>query len=177
MDRTFSRFDRWAASTWGEGINPFARLGALAVTSIFIAILSGTLLLLFYDVSVHSAYESVRLMLGRYWWFAGILHSVHRYSADAAMLFTLLHLFRILAIKAFTGGRAMSWATGVLAFGLLWLVGWTGFWLVWDQTGFLVAQFSARLLDVIPIFGTPLSRGLLLDKSVNNQIFFVVFLK
>lgn len=175
VERAFSRFDRWAATTWGEGLNPFARLGALAVTSIFIAVVSGVLLLLFYDVSVHGAYPSVHQMLHEQWWFAGPIHSIHRYSADAAMLFTMFHLMRIIGIRAFSGPRAMSWATGVLVTGLLWLVGWTGFWLVWDQAGLLVAQMSARMLDVIPIFGAPLSRGLLLDEPVNNQIFFVVF--
>lgn len=171
----FSYFDRWAIKALGEKRNPFAYLGALAVSSILIAVATGILLLPFYSTSVHLAYSSVAGMLGEHRFSLGLLHSVHRYSSDAAMLFTVLHLIRAFLSKAFLRSRVLSWETGLISMGLLWFIGWTGYWLVWDQAAFLVAQLSARMIDYLPIFGTYLEKGLLLNDSINNQFFFVVF--
>lgn len=171
----FSGLDRWARVVFKNGFNPFGMLGALAVTNIVIALVSGILLLPFYSVSVHGAYSSVEAMLRDHPFTTGLLHSIHRYSSDAAIFLSLLHLARMFGIRAFHGARNLSWQTGLLALGLLWFIGWTGYWLVWDQHAFLVARLSARMIDSIPIFGTFLGRGLLLDSSINNQVFFVVF--
>lgn len=171
----FSCLDRWAIKAFGEARNPFATLGALSVSSILVAVVTGILLLPFYSTSVHEAYSSVAGMLSEYRFSLGILHSVHRYSSDAAMLFTGLHLLRTFFAKAFLRSRVLSWETGLFSMGLLWFVGWTGYWLVWDQTAFYVAQMSARMIDWLPIFGTYLEKGLLLNDSINNQFFFVVF--
>ena len=74
-----------------------------------------------------------------------------------------------------TGARWVAWVTGLALLGLLWVVGWLGYWLVWDQRAQQVALGSARLLDALPIFADPLGRSFLTDRSVNSLLFFVVF--
>ena len=59
----------------------------------------------------------------------------------------------------YRGARWFSWFTGIP---LLWLVfplGITGYWLVWDQLAQYVAIASSELLDVLPIFGDPMARN------------------
>lgn len=153
--------------------NPLLQAGAIANTAFFVAVITGVALLLWYRPSVHQAYASVEGMGART--VAGVVRSLHRYSSDGCMLFVLIHALRIVAARRFTGARWLAWVTGLALLALLWLVGWLGYWLVWDERGHAVALGTARLLDTLPVFVDPLSRGFLTDGGVNSLLFFVVF--
>jgi coenzyme F420-reducing hydrogenase delta subunit/NAD-dependent dihydropyrimidine dehydrogenase PreA subunit len=132
------------------------------------------LLLFWYKTSVHQAHASVidmaRAPLG-----GGLVRSLHRYSSDACMLFVCLHAAKYFFARRFSGTRWLAWVTGLSLVGLLWLVGWLGYWLVWDDRAQRVALGTARLLDQLPIFADPLSRSFLSDHNLSSLLFFVVF--
>jgi coenzyme F420-reducing hydrogenase delta subunit/NAD-dependent dihydropyrimidine dehydrogenase PreA subunit len=106
---------------------------------------------------------------------AGLVRSVHRYSSDVAVAATAIHALRLIVERRFTGPRWLAWITGVAGVGLLWFVGWTGYWLVWDLRAHAIAIGTARVLDVLPIFADPMGRSFLTDHSLNSLLFFVVF--
>ena len=103
-----------------------------------------------------------------------LVRSLHRTSSDACMLFTLLHLLRMLLGRRVTGARWLAWVTGVALLGVLWFVGWIGYWLVWDQRAQQVAVGTARLVDALPIFADPFGRSLISDATVQPLLFFVI---
>ncbi|MBW2667455.1 MAG: hydrogenase iron-sulfur subunit, partial [Deltaproteobacteria bacterium] len=131
-------------------------------------------LLIWYKPSVNFAYESIQAM-SQSPYTAGLLRSLHRYSSDAAMFFGLLHAARIFLERRFDGARWLAWATGAALMALILLIGWSGYWLVWDARAQAIAFGTAKLLDVLPIFVEPLSRSFLTDEGVNSLLFFVVF--
>lgn len=167
-DRTIAR---WLPE---ERMNPLARTGAIAVLTFLVAAATGVLLLFWYKPSVEGAWESVAAMTARPW-TAGFVRSLHRYSSDACLFLVTVHALQILFRRRFAGARWLAWVTGFLLLGLLWLVGWTGYWLVWDERGGEVGRASARLLDVLPVFSDPLSRSFLTDAGLNSLLFFMVF--
>ena len=173
-DRLFQRIDRVVSLALPRELNPFAQTGAIANVTLITAIVSGIVLLIWYRTSVHLAYDSVRDMSSSPY-LAELTRSIHRYSSDATMLFVLIHAARIFAACRLGGVRWLAWVTGLVLIGVLWLVGWLGYWLVWDERGQLVALGSARLLDALPIFADPLSRSFLVDERLNSLLFFVVF--
>jgi len=170
----FVYLDRWIARWVPDPLNPLLHTGAIAVTTLFIATLTGIALLIWYKPSVHLAYDSLEAIaqapLG-----AGLVRSLHRYSSDAAVLFGVIHALRFFLERRFDGARWLAWVTGALMMGLLWFIGWTGYWLVWDLRAQLIAVGSAKMLDVLPVFDEPLSRSFVTDDSVNSLLFFVVF--
>lgn len=174
LERPFSALDRWVHRALPERLNPFTQTGAVANTAFLIACITGILLLFWYVPSVHQAYASVEGM-GEQPLTAGLMRSLHRYSSDGCMLFVALHALRYLASARLGGARWLAWVTGLLALGLLWFVGWLGYWLVWDQRGQAVATGTAKLLDGLPLFAEPLSRSFLTDATVSSLLFFVVF--
>ena len=138
------------------------------------ALASGVLLLFWYRASVHEAYDSVHAMdAARF--TSGFVRSVHRYSSDACMLFVLLHALKLFFARRFGGARWLAWLTGAALIAALWLVGWLGYWLVWDERARQVALGTARMLDALPVFADPLSRSFLADDAVSSLLFFVVF--
>jgi ferredoxin/coenzyme F420-reducing hydrogenase delta subunit len=155
-------------------LNPFSQLGAMANTSLILAVISGIVLLIWYSPSVHHAYESLEKIRTSSW-LGQMMRSIHRYSSDGCLFFVLLHALRIICQRRFTGPRWLAWTTGLLLLSLLWFIGWTGYWLVWDVRGQHAALGTARFIDRLPIFAEPLSRSFLTDQSVPSLLFFLVF--
>ena len=157
-----------------EELDPFAQMGAIANTTFLVAIASGALMLFWYSTSVHLAWSSLERLrahapLGQ------LMRSLHRYSSDACLFFAWLHALRMLFARRFAGPRVLAWVTGGALVAMLWIVGWLGYWLVWDVRGQLVATGTARMLDALPIFADPPSRGFLTDGAVSSLLFFIVF--
>jgi ferredoxin/coenzyme F420-reducing hydrogenase delta subunit len=174
LERGFLYFDRLIGRVLPQPLNPFLQTGAVAIWSLAIATVTGVLLLIWYRPSVHLAYESVEVMSSLPW-TAGLLRSLHRYSSDACMFFALVHALRVLLGRRFVAARWLAWVGGVLSLVVLWLVGWTGYWLVWDARAQHIAVGTAALLDSVPIFVDQMGRAFLTDGAVNSLLFFVVF--
>ena len=174
LERPFLALDRLLARVLPDALNPFLQTGAVAVTAILVAVVSGVLLLFWYRPSVHLAYSSVAAMSDSPA-SAGLLRSLHRYSSDAAIFFALVHAARLFFERRFAGARWLAWVTGVFSLVVVWVLGWTGYWLVWDVRGKYVALETARLLDVLPIFADPMGRSFLFDEGINSLLFFVGF--
>ncbi len=173
LERPLLGLDRLARRLVPDARNPFAQTGAIATTTFLIAAISGGLTLFWYSASLHQAHASVEAMSASL--LGGLVRSLHRYSSDACMLFTVLHGLKLLLARRLTGPRWLSWVTGIALVGVLWGVGWLGYWLVWDERARQVALGTAQVLDVLPIFAEPLSRTFLTDGSINSLLFFMVF--
>jgi ferredoxin len=169
----FVRADAWIERALPRELNPLAQLGPLANAALVAATLSGVLLLIWYSPSVQLAWSSLAELGPRS--PGGIVRSVHRYASDLAMLFILLHALRTLFGRKFAGPRWLAWASGIALTALVWFIGWTGYWLVWDVRAQWVALDSMKALDVLPIFGEPLGRLFTADHTVPSLLFFVVF--
>jgi len=174
IENVFIRLDQAIQKFLPTSLNPLGQLGAVANTCLIIAVISGVALLLWYTPSVHQAYDSLEKVRASSW-LGQLTRSLHRYSSDGCVFFVLLHALRIAAQRRFTGARWLAWTTGLLMLALLWSVGWTGYWLVWDVRGQHAALGTARFLDCLPIFTEPLSRSFLTDQSVHSLLFFIVF--
>lgn len=174
IDRAFQRLANALRGAIPDAHNPLLQSGAVANLALAIAIVSGVVLLIWYTPSHTGAWASTQAM-AEMPLLAGLVRSIHRYASDATLLFAALHGVQMFAARRLAGPRWVAWLTGVLAVGMIWFIGWTGYWLVWDERAQLVALGSARALDVLPIFTDPLSRTFITNASVSSLLFFVVF--
>lgn len=159
-------FDR----LYGSRFNPLHQSGNLAVLCFLVTLVTGIYLFLFYRIgdphgSVARIEESIFL--------GGWVRSVHRYSADLAMVAIVVHLLRKLVQGHTWGPRAFAWLSGVALLGVVLASGWTGLVLVWDVQGALVASQGARLLDLLPVLATPLGRSFNGETPVPSSFFFM----
>lgn len=172
LDLGFARLDAWLGRWLPVESNVLAQSGRSANLALVVAVATGVLLLPWYEASLHGAHASVAAMQ---YGLGGWVRALHRYSSDLAVLLLALHALRMLLARKLSGARWLPWVSGVGLAGLVWFIGWTGLWLVWDQPAKAIAQASITLLDALPIFGEPLERFLLTDRLVPSLIFFVVF--
>lgn len=152
-----------------DELNLFMHLGAAANTSLIISAASGILLLFFYVPAVDQAYDSLTGPLALF------IRTLHRYSSDACMLLVLLHVLKTFAQARFVGARWLAWFTGLLLLFTLWIDGWLGYWMLWDESGAETAKMTAAMVDRLGLFSNPLSRGFVSHGSLNSLLFFVVF--
>ncbi|MDH5718385.1 MAG: hydrogenase iron-sulfur subunit [Spirochaetia bacterium] len=155
-------------------VNPFVQAGAIANTTMIIAIVTGIIVLFWYIPSVNFAYDSLESMKTSPY-SAQLIRSLHRYSSDACILFAILHGAQMFFGRRFTGPRWLAWFTGIAAVVMVWLIGWLGYWLLWDVRGQEVAVSTIKFFDLLPIFSDPLINSLLTDDNINPLIFFLVF--
>ncbi len=180
LKKTFSFIDFLIQKGISKELNPFHQTGAIANFLFGIAIFSGIILLIWYRPSVNQAYDSLEILKENQYisisaFLGQLFRSLHRYSSDAAILFALIHFFKILSEKKIGGSRWLAWITGIITLGILWFEGWTGYWLVWDVRAQHIALGTSKMLDLVPIFAEPLSRSFLTDEHINTLLFFLIF--
>jgi ferredoxin len=172
-DRLVTRVDTLLERWLPRELNPLAHLGAAANAMLVLATLSGVLLLIWYSASVQSAWHSLADLGPRA--AGGLVRSVHRYSSDLLMLLLLAHAARTFLARKFADARWLAWVSGLALLGLVWFIGWSGYWLVWDERAQLLALDTIRVVDVLPVFGEPMLRLFASDRTVPSLLFFVVF--
>lgn len=151
--------------------NPFYHLGALTIFFFWVVLVSGLYVFVLFKTSVFGAYQSVEYMSHQQWYLGGVMRSLHRYASDAAIITILLHMLREFSGNRYRGPRWFSWFTGIP---LLWIVfplGITGYWLVWDKLAQYLAIASSELLDALPVFTDPMARNFLTPESLSDRFF------
>jgi ferredoxin len=95
--------------------------------------------------------------------FNRLIRALHRYASDSAIVLALLHGWRTFFQDRFRGPRWLAWVTGIGLAVLVWLIGVTGYWLIWDERAQVINQ---TLFDLLR--GTALGADFLLRFVVSE---------
>ncbi|MCY4398482.1 MAG: cytochrome b N-terminal domain-containing protein [Gemmatimonadetes bacterium] len=170
LERALTRLDGWVDRLYGWRWNPLYQSGALVIVCLGILLVTGLYLIFFYRIG--SPYESMVRIDGQAWGGRWV-RTLHRYAADAAVVAALIHAFRMFCQGRSWGPRALAWVSGIFLVFLLYICGWTGYVMVWDAHGQLLATEGARLLDALPLFSEPASRTFAGDNPLPSAFFFM----
>ncbi|NDP43847.1 MAG: 2Fe-2S iron-sulfur cluster binding domain-containing protein [Aromatoleum sp.] len=163
-ERVFNR-------VFGDALNPFYYLGAIAYYLLWVVVASGLYLYIFFATGVHEAYASVEALTHDQWWAGGIMRSFHRYASDAMVLAMVLHLVRHFVFDHYRSFRWFSWISGVILLWLVYIAGINGYMLPWDRTAQFVTVATAEWLDWLPVFNGALIRNFITPDAVNDRLF------
>jgi len=133
------------------------KMGALTVSALFWALLSGVIVAYQYEVFqpfVSTVAMNTLLPFGEFF------RSLHYWSAQVFLVSLLWHTWERLGDAASYAQRLTRWAvlSGTVAMGVLAL--FTGYVLKWDATGRAAGHIAENLLLSIPGLGAPLNRFL-----------------
>lgn len=168
--RALARIDAGLNRLYGWRYNPLYHSGALVLALFVVLLVTGIYLLFFYHIS--TPYESI-VAIDRQVWLGRWIRGVHRYASDAAVVAAAFHALRMLVQGRSWGPRTLAWISGLVLLGFVFLCGWTGFVMVWDVQGQVLAQAGARLFDLLPIFGEPISRAFTGERPIPGAFFFL----
>ena len=167
----FLRVEGLFNHVFGERLNPFYYLGAIAYFQMWIVVASGLYLYAFFETSATLAYTSVEALTHSQRWAGGLMRSLHRYASDGMALAMLLHLARHFVFGHHRGFRWFSWVSGVALLGLVYVSGINGDMLPWDRLAQFVVIACSEWLDALPIFNGTLARNFLDTAAVSDRLF------
>ncbi|GAB4421977.1 MAG: hypothetical protein OHK0011_00240 [Turneriella sp.] len=171
----FHRADSAFNHVFTEQGNVLYYLGALPVILLFVLLITGLFMFIYYNMSVHQSYESVKYMtesalLGRF------VRNLHRYAADAMMFFVLLHMARMLFEEKFQNHRTLAWVSGLIILGFMLVQGLTGYILPLDANARFVMEKTSELLAGLRVFGDTLPRSFSSPALLGKWIMWVVLI-
>jgi len=123
-------------------------LGGVTAAAFGILIVTGILLVQFYDPVPESANQSVRDMVTDIWGM-GFVRALHFWAAQAMYVTAVLHLLRVYFTGSYKKPREGNWLIGVAMFGLVILGVFTGTVLKWDQEGFEALGHNLELGNLL----------------------------
>jgi ferredoxin/coenzyme F420-reducing hydrogenase delta subunit len=167
----FSALEAVCSRVFTPEWNPILQLGALGWFFFWIVAVSGVYLYVFFDTGITRAYDTVEALTHAQPWAGGVMRSLHRYASDGLVIIALTHLLREFALDQMRGKRWFAWITGLPVLMLIYVSGITGYWLVWDVMAQYVAVMTGELLDVLPLFGEPISRNFVNEASLSSRFF------
>lgn len=150
--------------------NPLYRSGTLTVGLLAIVMATGLYLLLFYDVA--APYRSVEQLQSQVW-LGRWIRALHRYASDACVAAVLFHVLQLLIQGRTWGPRILAWTSGIVLLLILFFSGWTGYVMVWDAQGQLLALAGANMLQAIPFLRDTLGQAFNGSASVLPSFFFL----
>lgn len=163
--------DRLFEHAFGSAANPLRQLGALAFLSLWLLVLSGIWLYACFDTSVAGAHASIAELSRHPLAPGAVVRSLHRYAADAFVLFTTLHLLREASFAHWRHVRRHAWLTGCALLPIAAVSAVGGFWLNWDVLGQFSAVATAEWLDALPLLAQPLARNFLTAGALSDRFF------
>ncbi|HEY9788684.1 MAG TPA: cytochrome bc complex cytochrome b subunit [Candidatus Obscuribacterales bacterium] len=106
--------------------------GGLTLFFFLIQVVTGLLLLFYYQPTVSDAYMSVEYIT-KYVSAGALIRNMHAWSSSGMILFALVHLLTAFAMKSFEKPRELTWLAGVLLLFITFTFGFTGYLLPWNQ--------------------------------------------
>src|SRR5450631_3194494 len=167
----FLRVEALFNRAFGDRLNPLYYLGPIAYFMMWVVVVSGLYLYVFFKTGVDDAYASVEYLTHQQWYLGGIMRSLHRYASDGMVLAMLLHLSRHFVFDHYRSFRWFSWISGVVVLWLVYVSGINGYMLPWDRLAQFVTVGTAEWLDWLPIFNGTLIRNFIFEGAVNDRLF------
>ncbi|MFA9477389.1 cytochrome b N-terminal domain-containing protein [Phycisphaerales bacterium AB-hyl4] len=129
--------------------------GATLTLLLGVQVATGAVLMLTYNPSVDSAYQSVRYiteqqLLGRF------IRSLHYWSAGLMVVMLFFHLFRQLLLGGYKSPREGTWLLGVGLFVGVLVMAFTGYTLRWDERAIHSIMVPMHMVANVPLIGESL---------------------
>lgn len=149
LERATATAERPITSVSGRsGLNPLHHSGRIAGLLFVVACLSGVYLTMFFRFGFDASYAAVTSVEAS---FVGrVVRAVHRYSSVALIVVSVVHGWRSFVAGRFSGPRRIAWVSGIAMVAVLWVIGVTGYWLIWDERAEVLNQALFRVLGVFP---------------------------
>lgn len=130
----------------------FYYLGGICLYLLTMQVITGILLLFYYQPTEAMAYESVRFIMTKVS-FGWLVRSIHAWSANLMILALFLHMFTAFLLKAYRPPRELTWMTGMSLLGITMGLGFTGYLLPWNELAFFATKVGTQMAAAVPYVG------------------------
>jgi cytochrome b6 len=127
-------------------------LGGATLFFLTVQIISGVLLLMYYQPGENTSWESIRYIVTQVP-FGWLIRSVHCWSAHLMIVSLVVHMFSTMMLKAYRPPRELTWVTGFVLFSLVLGFGFSGYLLPWNELAFFATAVGTDSVKSVPLVG------------------------
>jgi len=142
--------------------------GGVSLFLFIIQVVTGILLMMYYQPGAQTAYESVRLIVVHVK-FGWLVRSIHTWSANLLIVAVCIHMFSVYFTKAFRQPRELTWLTGLVLLALCMVFGFSGYLLPWNTLAYFATKVGTAIAGVTPGIGRPIMEILRGGKDVGAE--------
>ncbi len=150
----------WKGSFWYY-------FGGVALFLFLVQIVTGILLLMYYQPGEKTAFESVRFIVTKVK-FGWLIRSIHSWAANLFILAIFIHMFSVFFTKAFRRPRELTWYSGFVLLMLAMGLGFSGYLLPWNTLAYFATKVGTTIVAVVPFVGDPIMQFLREGKDVTT---------
>jgi len=143
-------------------------LGGISLFLFIIQVMTGILLLLYYQPGIATGYESVKFIVTTVE-FGWLIREIHAWSANLFILFIFLHMFTVFFAKAYRKPRELTWYSGFLLLALAMGFGFSGYLLPWNELAYFATKVGSDIAGAIPVVGDFLLRMMRAGDEVSGS--------
>src|SRR5450755_4300197 len=141
-------------------------LGAATLSTFFILVGTGILLMFYYHPSVPQAYADMKDL--QFAVASGVfLRNLHRWSAHTMVFLVFAHMFKVFFRGAYRKPREFNWVIGVVLLIVTLLLSYTGYLLPWDQLAYWAITVGSNIMSAVPVLGQKIRFLMLGGNTVN----------
>src|SRR3990172_313926 len=142
-------------------------LGGMTLFLYIVQVLTGILLLLYYQPSESNAFESVRFIMTQVH-FGWLIRSIHGWCANLLMALAFAHMFSTFFLKSYRKPREMTWLSGMLLLGVMLGFGFSGYLLPRNTLSYFATMVGTNIAGQLPGIGDFFLRFLRGGESVTG---------
>lgn len=150
----------WKGSFWYY-------FGGVALFLFIVQVVTGILLLMYYQPGEKTAFESVRFIVTKVK-FGWLIRSVHSWAANLFILAIFIHMFSVFFTRAFRRPRELTWYSGFVLLMLAMGLGFSGYLLPWNTLAYFATKVGTTIVAVVPLVGEPIMQFLREGKDVTT---------
>ena len=126
--------------------------GGVSLFLFFVQVLTGILLLLYYQPGEATSHESVKFLISEVQ-FGWLMRSLHSWSANLMVGAIFAHMFSVFFTGAYKKPRELTWVSGFFLLLLSLGFGFSGYLLPWDELAFFATKVGTDIVGVLPVVG------------------------
>ena len=127
-------------------------LGGVTMFFFIVQVITGVLLLMYFQPGEATAYESIRFLTTKVP-FGWLIRSIHSWSAHLMIISLVLHMFSTMMLKAYRPPRELTWVSGYLLFLLTLGFGFSGYLLPWNKLAYFATTVGTNIVRSVPLLG------------------------
>lgn len=123
-------------------------MGGLALFFLIVQVVTGLMLLFYYQPTVSDAHASVEYIT-EHVPAGALVRNIHAWASSLMIASVMVHLLTAFAMKAFARPREITWITGVVLLGVTFAFGFTGYLLPWHQIAVNATKIGLQTIEEI----------------------------
>lgn len=150
-----------------KNFNFWYYFGSLALFVLFIQIVTGIWLAMYYKPDAGQAFASIEYIMRDVEW-GWLIRYMHSTGASAFFIVIYLHMFRALLYGSYKRPRELLWLIGMTLYVLLMAEAFFGYLLPWGQMSYWGAKVITSLFGAIPVIGEDIALWIRGDYEVSD---------